>query len=82
MNITVCLGSACHLRGSRSVATRLQELIAEHQVGNQIELSGSMCMEHCAQGVCVTVDNTHFTVSPDTVDSFFKKQVLSRLSAT
>ena len=29
MKITVCIGSSCHIKGSRQVVERLQELIAE-----------------------------------------------------
>ena len=41
MKITVCIGSSCHLKGSRQVIQTLQRLIAEHQLQDQVELSGT-----------------------------------------
>ena len=39
MKITVCIGSSCHIKGSRQVVERLQELIAEKGLKDQVELA-------------------------------------------
>lgn len=75
MKITVCIGSSCHIKGSRQVVERLQYLISENKLGDKVELSGTFCMGKCQEGVCVTVDDKFFSVSPDTVDDFFKSNV-------
>ena len=31
MKITVCIGSSCHIKGSRQVVEELQKLINEHE---------------------------------------------------
>ena len=36
MKITVCIGSSCHIKGSRQIVQRLQELIAQHKLGEQV----------------------------------------------
>ncbi len=79
MKITVCIGSSCHLKGSRYVVEQLQNLIAEHNLGEKVELAGTFCMGKCQQGVCVTVDEEFHSVSPDTVKDFFDKAVLARV---
>lgn len=79
MKITVCIGSSCHLKGSRYVVEQLQNLIAEHKLGEKVELAGTFCMGKCQQGVCVTVDEEFYSVSPDTVQDFFDKAVLARV---
>ncbi len=79
MKITVCIGSSCHLKGSRYVVEQLQTLIAEHHLGEKVELAGTFCMGKCQQGVCVTVDEEFYSVSPDTVKDFFEKDVLTRV---
>ena len=56
MKVTVCIGSSCHIKGSRSVVEQLQNLIAGENLSDKIELGGSFCMGKCQQGVCVTVD--------------------------
>ncbi|MGN0648509.1 MAG: (2Fe-2S) ferredoxin domain-containing protein, partial [Oscillospiraceae bacterium] len=68
-----------HIKGSRSVVEQLQYLIAENQLGDKVELGGTFCMGKCQQGVCVTVDGSFFSVTPDTVTEFFEKEVQAKL---
>ncbi len=78
MKVTVCIGSSCHLKGSRQVVEGLQRLIAENSLKEKVELGGTFCMNNCQNGVCVTVDGNIFSVSPDTVDDFFKTEILAK----
>ena len=79
MKITVCIGSSCHIKGSRQVVEQLQYLIAQNNLGDKVELSGTFCMGKCQQGVCVTVDDKFFSVKPDTVKDFFSENVLAKV---
>lgn len=79
MKVTVCIGSSCHLKGSRRVVEGLQYLIAENNLKDKVELGGTFCMNNCQNGVCVTVDDKSFSVSPDTVEDFFKSQILANV---
>ena len=79
MKVTVCIGSSCHIKGSRQVVEELQRFIAANNLGDKVELSGTFCMGRCQEGVCVTADDEFFSVSPDNVDEFFEKNVLARI---
>ena len=79
IKITVCIGSSCHIKGSRQVVEQLQYLISKHNLNNKVELSGTFCMGKCQQGVCVSVDEQFFSVSSENVKEFFEKEVLSRI---
>lgn len=79
MKVTVCIGSSCHIKGSRSVVEQLQYLIAENNLGDKVDLGGTFCMGKCQQGVCVAVDDAFFSVTPDTVTDFFEKEVKAKL---
>ena len=79
MKITVCIGSSCHIKGSRQVVEGLQRLIADNKLTDKVELAGTFCMGKCQQGVCVTVDDEFFSVSAEDVDGFFKNSVLPRV---
>ena len=79
MKITVCIGSSCHIKGSRQVVTQLQKLIAENDLGEKVDLGGTFCMGNCQKGVCVTVDNEFYSVTPDTVEEFFLKNVKEKV---
>ena len=79
MKVTVCIGSSCHIKGSRQVVEQLQYLIAENKLGDKVELGGTFCMGKCQQGVCVTVDNDFYSVTPETVEEFFTKNVKEKV---
>ena len=79
LKITVCIGSACHIKGSRQVVEQLQYLIAENKLGDKVELGGTFCMGKCQQGVCVTVNDAFYSVTPETVEEFFKKEILAKV---
>ena len=79
LKITVCIGSSCHIKGSRQVVEQLQRLIAENNVGDKVDLGGTFCMGKCQQGVCVTVNDAFYSVTPETVGEFFANEVLTRV---
>ena len=79
MKMTICIGSSCHLKGSRQVVEQLQYLVAQHNLNEQVELSGTFCMGKCQTGVNVTVDGEDFSVSPETEKDFFNENVLKKL---
>ena len=79
MKITVCIGSSCHIKGSRQVVEQLQYLIGANNLDDKVDLSGTFCMGKCQQGVCVTVDDSFHSVTPETVDEFFKNEVLAKV---
>ena len=79
MKITICIGSSCHLKGSRQIVEQLQRLVAQHQLNDKVELAGQFCMGNCQQGVCVTVDGEAHSLTPDTTESFFNSTILPRL---
>lgn len=79
MKITVCIGSSCHIKGSRQVVEQLQSLISAYNLGDKVDLAGTFCMGTCDKGVCVTIDDTFFSVSPDKTKEFFVENVLSKV---
>ena len=79
LKITVCIGSSCHIKGSRQVVEQLQYLIAKNGLGDKVELGGTFCMGKCQQGVCVTVNDSFHSVTPETVEEFFAQEVLAKV---
>ena len=78
MKITVCIGSSCHIKGSRQVVETIQRLITENNLEDKVTLGGTFCIGKCQQGVCVTVDGDFYSVTPDTVEEFFAQNVLNK----
>ena len=81
LEITICIGSSCHLKGSRDVIKILERLISLDHLGDQITLKGSFCMGECSKnGVCLCIDDERFNVIPVEVEPFFKNEILKRLN--
>ena len=76
MEITVCIGSSCHLKGSPAVVERLQTLIAAYELTEQIVLRGSFCLNRCQTGVCVLLDGGEYSLTPESTERFFQEKIL------
>ncbi len=87
MKITICVGSTCHLLGSKHVVERFKELVEEYNVQDKIELAGKFCMGKCGEGVCISLDETAedgeaektYLIQPEDSENFFKTEVLPKL---
>lgn len=79
MKITVCIGSSCHLKGSRQIVEELQYLVAKNNLKEKVDLGGTFCMGDCKNGVCVTLDDKKFSLTPETTAEFFEKEVLAKV---
>ena len=77
--LTVCIGSSCHLKGSRQVVEIFQDQIEKHGAKDKIELKGTFCMGKCREGVCVSLNDEFYSVSPETAREFFETKVLAGL---
>lgn len=79
MKVTVCIGSSCHIKGSRHVVEQLQYLIAQNNLGDKVELAGTFCMGNCQEGVCVSIDDRTYSVTPETVEDFFETEIKAKV---
>ena len=80
INVSVCIGSACHVKGSYNVINAFQQIIEEYDLSNKVELKAVFCLGHCSDAVSVKIDDGEvFSVSGLTAKSFFKKEILSRV---
>lgn len=79
MRVTICIGSACHLKGSREVIQKFQSLVTQNGLASKVDLNGAFCSGNCVNGVCVTIDDVLYSVSPETADDFFATEIMGRL---
>lgn len=76
MDIYVCIGSACHIKGSYAVLNGITNRVQAAGLEEKIIMKASFCVGECKQGVCVRVDDGAVqSVSPDTVDAFFDRVI-------
>ncbi len=79
MKVTICIGSSCHLKGSRQIVEQLQYLVKENHLEDKVELGGTFCMGNCVNGVNVTVDGKLHSLSPDNTKEFFETEILPKV---
>lgn len=81
ITISVCVGSACHLKGSKEVIEGLQRLIKENNVSDMVEIKGAFCVGRCMEAVSVTVnDEGLFSLNEGNVNSFFNETIMGSIS--
>ncbi len=67
MEINVCIGSACHLKGSYDVIKEFQRVLKEYKLEEKIILKGAFCLNHCTEAVSTRIDDNIISMSPDKV---------------
>lgn len=81
MKVEICIGSSCHLRGSRDVIEKMMELVKEHNLDKKVELAGSFCMGACSKGVSIRIDGDKiYHVVPEETEQFFQTEILGRIN--
>lgn len=78
VDINVCIGSACHLKGSYGVINKLQSLIEEQKLGEKVTVKAAFCLGNCTGAVCVKVNEGEvMSVTEKNINEFFTKQILT-----
>lgn len=79
MNIQICVGSSCHIKGSSEIVALLQEAVTANELSEMITLSGSFCTGKCNRvGVTVLVNDEVYTgITPENFKEFFTDKVLA-----
>lgn len=76
LELNVCIGSSCHLKGSYNVIQVFQQLLEEHSLHDKVEMKAQFCMKQCQNGVSVAIGDQVYSVSPETAREFFRETVL------
>ncbi|MPM62264.1 hypothetical protein SDC9_109130 [bioreactor metagenome] len=73
--LEVCIGSACHIKGSYNVINTFLQMIEEYALSDKLELTAVFCLGHCTQAVSVGFEGEIYSVSPENARNFFKTQI-------
>ncbi len=81
MEVKICIGSSCHLKGSQKLVELFQKSIAENKLQGRVTLAGSFCTGMCnREGVTITVDGKIYTgITPESFDGFFNENILKAI---
>jgi NADH:ubiquinone oxidoreductase subunit E len=78
--ITVCVGSACHLKSSRKIMNYFTEAMEEAGLEGYVELTGALCMDQCTEGANLLIDDQIFHAnSMDEARQIFQTEILQSL---
>lgn len=81
INLCVCVGSACHVKGSYNVINTFQQIIEEMHLSDKVQVKAIFCLGHCTEGVSVKIDDSEvYSVSGITARKFFENEVLPKLA--
>lgn len=80
VKISICVGSACHMKGAYATTQLFQEEIRKAGLEGKVELSASFCMGECKDGPCVKIDGVKFHhVDAARVPSLIAEEVATRV---
>lgn len=75
--LSVCIGSACHLRGSYNVIQSFQQLIEEYNLHDKLVFKSAFCMKECNKnGVTVEFNGTKYNIPAEGSRDFFIATIL------
>ncbi|WMJ22090.1 NAD(P)H-dependent oxidoreductase subunit E [Paludicola sp. MB14-C6] len=58
IEVKVCVGSSCHMKGSYQVIKTFEELIQRNKLEDFVKLKASFCLGCCLNGIATTIDGT------------------------
>lgn len=82
IDLQVCVGSSCHMKGSYQVIKTFERLIKENELESKIKLKACFCLGRCMSGISVMlgdlpIENVGFSnaelIFYDTVMPYIEK---------
>jgi len=76
-DLKVCVGSACHLKGSTKVIDIFKNCISKRDLSDKVEIKAAFCLGHCTEAVSVSLNDKIYSVNPDNAENFFNEIVMN-----
>jgi len=80
ITLQVCIGSACHLKGSYGVINKLQKVIETKGLEDKITVKAAFCLGQCTTAVSVKVNDESeiYSLSEDRAEAFLDEILVGR----
>lgn len=80
MEVRVCIGSSCHLRGSYDIINLMKSRVDENGLNDKVNIAAAFCLGKCGEGVSIKVDDTVISgVTKENFNEIFEKYIMSRV---
>lgn len=78
--VYICIGSACHLKGTHEVIEIFKNMIKTYQLEEKLELKAAFCTGHCMEAVAVQKwDGSILSVNKNNAEAIFTSEILPYL---
>ncbi len=78
-DLKICVGSACHLKGSYDVIDKFKYCIRDRNVMDKVVIKAAFCLGHCTEAVSVSFMDEIYSVNIDNAEIFFDDIVMKYL---
>jgi NADH:ubiquinone oxidoreductase subunit E len=75
VDLSICVGSACHLKGSYEVIEKFKSCVENNNLNNSIVIKASFCLGQCTEAVSVKFKDKIYSVTPETAEKFFDEVI-------
>ncbi len=81
VDVAVCLGTSCYLKGSYNVLHSLMERVTELGLEDRVNLHGTFCFENCHESPCVKVGGVvkGYKGESDVVEDIIRERIMPLL---
>ncbi|MBK5200886.1 MAG: (2Fe-2S) ferredoxin domain-containing protein [Spirochaetaceae bacterium] len=81
MTIEICLGSSCHVKGSKRIFALTEKAIKDNKLEKKVKLAGTLCLGQCgSNGVNIKIDEEIVTaVTENNFNEIFTEKVINVL---
>ncbi|MEG2429900.1 MAG: NAD(P)H-dependent oxidoreductase subunit E [Oscillospiraceae bacterium] len=78
VEVKVCVGSSCHMKGSYQVIKTFENLIKQNDLEDEVKLKASFCLGCCLNGIAVMVNEKPVTnVGFSNAEQIFYEEIYS-----
>lgn len=82
MEVEICVGSSCHIKGSYPILRLFEGWIREYGLEDRVLLKAAFCLGACTQGVAIRVDGKPVMgLSVQNAEEVFLREILGVLKA-
>lgn len=78
-DLKICVGSACHLKGSNDVIEIFKHCVHSREVSDKVVIKAAFCLGHCTEAVSVCFNDKIYSINTDTAENFFDEVVMEHI---
>jgi NADH:ubiquinone oxidoreductase subunit E len=79
MDIQICVGSSCHMKGSYPIIKLFEGWIATYGLEDKVQLRAAFCLGDCTRGVAMRIDGKPVTgLTVQNAEDVFQRYVLQQ----